>query len=219
MTPGKRLTRGALLAGAVAAVVAGASAGAAAAVGSSFTITPGGTITVTAPAVVLEDTATGTTLTCTSSSGTGGLTSGVSPSDGIFGTITALTVSGCTGPQGQPFTITLDRFPFYFGGRTYNATTGVTHGILYKAHGELSGPACTATLAGPSDPGGGRSDARFRFSYANSSGKLKVLADSGFLLIYTVSGCTGLFDSGTTPDPASFSGAYTVSPKQTITSP
>jgi hypothetical protein len=219
MTTWNRLRRGILLTGAVAAIVTGASAGAAVAVDSTFTITPGGTITLTSPSIVLQDGATGTTLTCTSSTGSGGLNGPTSPPDGILGTITALTFTGCTGPQGQPFTIKLDRFPFYLGGKTYNATTGVTHGIIYKAHGELSGPACTATLTGPLISGGGIRAARFRFTYANSSGKLKVLADKGFLFISNVSGCAGLFNSGATPDPASLTGAYTVSPKQTITSP
>jgi len=41
----------------------------------------------------------------------------------------------------------------------------------------------------------------------------------GSVLIGSVDGCTGLFNSGSTPDSASFSGIITVSPGQTITSP
>ena len=217
MAHGKWLAGGVLLTTAATALVTGV--GAAAAVDSTFTVTPGGAITVASRSVVLLDGATGTALSCTSSTGGGGLNGGTSPPDGILGTITTLVLTGCTGPQGQAFTITLDRFPFYLGAKTYNATTGVTHGIVYKAHGEVSGPGCTATLAGPPAPGGGIRAARFRFTYGNSSGKLKLLNDPGWLQITNVSGCAGLFNSSAIPDPASLTGAYIVSPRQTITSP
>jgi hypothetical protein len=218
MATWKRHAGAVLLTGATAAPVTGVSAGAAVAVDSTFTVTPGGGITVASRSVALLDGATGTALSCSSSSGGGGL-NGTSPPTGVLGTITTLTLTGCTGPQRQAFTITLDRFPFYLGAKTYNATTGVTHGIVYKAHGEVSGPGCTAVLAGPPDTQGGIRAARFRFTYGNSSGKLKLLNDPGWLQITNVSGCAGLFNSGATPDPASLTGTYTVSPKQTIASP
>jgi len=218
MATWKRHAGAVLLTGAATALVTGIGAGAAVAVDSTFTVTPGGAIAVASRSVVLADGATGTMLSCTSSSGGGGL-NGTSPPTGILGTITTLTLTGCTGPQGQAFTITLDRFPFYLGAKTYNAATGVTHGIIYKAHGEVSGPGCTATLTGPPDTQGGIRAARFKFTYGNSSGKLKLLNDPGWLQITNVNGCAGLFNSGATPDPASLTGTYTVSPKQTITSP
>src|SRR5262249_4424536 len=90
-------------------------------------------------AMVLRDDATGTALSCTSSTGSGGLNGGTSPNR-ILGTITALTFTGCTGPQGQPFTITMERLPFYIGPNTYNATTGVLHGIIYRVSGAESAP-------------------------------------------------------------------------------
>jgi len=216
MTTWKRHAGAVLLTGAATALATGISAGAAIAVDTTFTVTPGGAITVASRSVTLIDSATGTTLSCTSSSGRGGL-NGTSPPTGILGTITKLTLTGCTGPQGQAFTITLDDFPFYLGAKTYNATTGVTHGIIYKAHGEVSGPGCTATLTGPI--GGTNHAVRFKFTYGNSTGKLKVLNDPGWLQITNVSGCASLFNSGATPDSASLTGTYTVSPKQTITSP
>jgi hypothetical protein len=54
------------------------------------------------------------------------------------------------------------------------------------------------------------------FQYTNSTGKLKVLTTGGNLHIYKVVGCAGLIASG---DALTFSGTYTASPKQTITSP
>ena len=50
----------------------------------------------------------------------------------------------------------------------------------------------------------------------NSAGKLTLVTSGGSLHIYNVSGCFGLINSG---DAATFSGAYSLSPKQTITSP
>lgn len=209
----KRRLAQVLLTGTTVALVSGVNAGVAAGVNTSWTVTPGGPITLTASSVVLQDNTTGVALSCTGSSGSGGLNGGTSPNS-ILGTITALSFSGCTGPQGQAFTITMDRLPFYIGAKTYNATTGVTHGIIYRVHGELSGPSCSASLAGPDTT----HTARPRFGYANSTGKLK-LPGTGAVQITNVTGCTGLFNNGATPDAASLIGVYAVSPKQTITSP
>jgi len=52
--------------------------------------------------------------------------------------------------------------------------------------------------------------------YKNHTGALTVLTTGGNLHIYNVNGCFGLINSG---DVATFSGAYHLSPKQTITSP
>jgi hypothetical protein len=52
-------------------------------------------------------------------------------------------------------------------------------------------------------------------TYTNSTGKLATTG-AGNLHIYNVNGCAGLINSG---DGTSFKGSYTVSPKQTITSP
>jgi hypothetical protein len=212
MTAWKRLAA-ILFTGATAALATGASAGTAAGVDATWTVTPGGSITLASGAMALRDNATGTTLSCTSSSGSGGLNGGTS-ANSILGTVTALTFTGCTGPQGQPFTITMTRLPFYIGAKTYTATTGVTSGIIYRVAGELSGPSCTASLAGPDTI----HTARLRFNYRNSTGKLK-LPGTGPMQITNVTGCTGLFNNGPTPDPASLTGAYTITPKQTITSP
>src|SRR5262249_1340514 len=89
-----------LLTGAAAALVTGASAGVAAAVDTTWTVTPGGSITLTSSSVVLRDNATGATLSCTGSSGSGGLNGGTSPNS-ILGTITALSFSDCTSSQAQ----------------------------------------------------------------------------------------------------------------------
>ena len=61
------------------------------------------------------------------------------------------------------------------------------------------------------------SKGKVKVTYTNSSGKLKVLTTGGNLHVFNVSsGCGGLINTG---DPTVFSGTYTISPKQTITSP
>ena len=57
---------------------------------------------------------------------------------------------------------------------------------------------------------------KVKVTYTNSTGKLKVLPTGGNLHVCNVSGCAGLINSG---DATQFSGTYTVTPKQTITSP
>ena len=60
-------------------------------------------------------------------------------------------------------------------------------------------------------------DGRVRFTYTDSTGQLTVLSASGNLHIWDVSAsCLGLVDTG---DRATLSATFTVSPKQTITSP
>jgi hypothetical protein len=57
---------------------------------------------------------------------------------------------------------------------------------------------------------------RIKGTYSNSTGKGKLIPSGGNLHIYSVKGCTGLFNNG---DPATVSGSYTATPKQTATSP
>jgi hypothetical protein len=97
----KRRLAQVLLTGTTVALVSGVNAGVAAGVNTSWTVTPGGPITLTASSVVLQDNATGVALSCTGSSGSGGLNGGTSPNS-ILGTITALSFSGCTGGVRNP---------------------------------------------------------------------------------------------------------------------
>lgn len=78
----------------------------------------------------------------------------------------------------------------------------------------MSGNGCTAVIDGTS---GTASDGRVRFTYADSTGRLTVLATSGNLHFWNVSaGCLGLVNSG---DRATLGATYAVGPKQGITSP
>jgi hypothetical protein len=208
----KRLSRRILVTGAATAAAIGASAGVALAVAITFTITPGGNITATAGTTTLKDTNTGSVLSCTSSKSTGTLKKGHGISGSNLGSIKTLTFSNCTGPLGLTFTVTNSAFPWTLSGTSYNATTGVTTGFINGIKSHLSGPSCSADVAGTTATTKGK----VKVTYTNSTGKLKVLPTGGNLHVFNVSGCAGLINSG---DATQFSGSYTVTPKQKITSP
>jgi hypothetical protein len=204
----KRLTRRALFTGAATAVAIGATAGVALAVAITFTITPGGAITAKAGATTLKDTKTGSVLTCKSSASSGTLKKGSGISGTAFGSITKLSFSSCTGPLGLTFTVTNSGFPWKLNGTSYK--NGVTTGTITGVKSTLSGPSCSATVGGAT----ATSTGTVNVTYTNSTGKLATTG--GNLHVYNVSGCAGLINS---KDPTTFSGSYTVTPKQKITSP
>ena len=208
----KRLSRRVLFTGVATAVAIGASAGVALAVALTFTITPGGAITATAGTTTLKDTNTGSVLTCTSSTSSGTLKSGSGISGTNLGSITKLSFSNCTGPLGLTFTVANSGFPWTLSGTAYNATTGVTTGCINGIKSHLSGPSCSADVAGTTATTKGK----VKVTYTNSTHKLKVLPTGGNLHVFNVSGCAGLINSG---DATQFSGTYTVTPSQKITSP
>jgi uncharacterized repeat protein (TIGR01451 family) len=177
----------------------------------TWTVKPGGAFKAKSGAVTLTDTTTGTVLTCKSSAGSGTLESGSGlPGTGI-GSITALTFTACTGPLGLTFTATSNALPWALNALSYSS--GVTTGSITGIDATLTGSSCTATVDGTA---AGADNGQVSVTYANSSGKLKVLTTGGNLTIYNVSGCSGLINSN---DPATLSATYTISPKQSITSP
>jgi hypothetical protein len=208
----QRLTKSILLTGATTALVIGVAAGTALALDITFSVTPGGNITATAGVTKLKDVNTGSVLQCKTSSSTGTLKSGHGISGGSLGTITALSFSSCTGPLGLQFTVTNSGFPWKLSGTSYNATTGVTTGFINGIKSTLTGTACSAQVGGATAGSAGK----VKVTYTNSTGKLAVQAKGGNLHVFNVSGCANLINSG---DATQFTGSYTVSPKQTITSP
>jgi hypothetical protein len=209
-----RLSRRILLTGAATAATIGVTAGVALAVLITFTITPGGAITATAGTTTLTDTNTGSVLTCTSSTSSGTLHSGSGISGTSLGTISALSFSNCTGPLSLTFTVTNKNFPWNLSGTSYNAGLGggTTTGFISKIKSVLSGPSCSADVGGTTATSAGK----VKVTYTNNTHKLKVLSTGGNLHVWNVSGCAGLINSG---DATTFSGVYTVTPKQKIVSP
>ena len=208
----RKLSRRILLTGGATALAVGVSAGVALAVAITFSISPGGAITATAGKTTLKDVTTNQTLSCTSSSSSATLKSGHGISGANLGSITALTFSNCTGPAGLMFTVTNSGFPWTLHGTAFNATTGVTTGNITGIKSHLAGPGCTADVAGTTATTPGK----VKVTYTNSTHKLKVFPTGGTLHVFNVNGCFGLINTG---DATQFSGSYTVSPAQTITSP
>ena len=206
----KRLTRRVLITGAATAAVVGASAGVALAVAATFSITPGGAITAKAGTTMLTDTKTGSVLSCASSTSSGTLKSGHGISGTQLGSITKLGFTNCTGPLGLTFKVTNSGFPWKLTGTSYK--NGVTTGTITGIKSLLTGPSCTANVAGTTATTPGT----VAVTYSNTTGKLTVLTAGGTLHIWNVKGCAGLIGS---KDATTFSGSYAVTPKQKITSP
>ena len=72
---------------------------------------------------------------------------------------------------------------------------------------------CSFVLDGTSATG---RDGMLRFTYTDSTGRLTLLTTGGKLHSYNVFGCAGLFNNG---NPVTIGATFTLSPKQTVTSP
>jgi hypothetical protein len=203
-----------LLSGGVAALAIGIGATTAMAVtATTWTITPGGAVTGSAGKTTLTDKTTGSVLTCASSATAATLKKGSGQANPI-GKITSVTFTNCKGPGGLVFTATTSAstaHPWKLNGSSYNSGTGVTKGSITGITASISGNGCTATVGGTTATSKGKTTG----TYTNSTHVLKV--SGGNLHVWNVSsGCLGLLNSG---DASTFTGSYTITPGQTITSP
>ena len=195
---------------AVLAATVGATAAFAAA---TWTIQPGGPVSLKSGTFTLKDPRTGTTIPCSSAGMSGTLESGSGlPGTGI-GSITTVHPLFCPTPQGISFTLRARDLPWHLNVLSYNATTGVVTGSLSHLQVGVSGTACTAVIDGMS---GTASDGTVRVSYTNSTGRFRSRTTGGNLHFYHVRGCAGLLNTG---DPATIRVTLPVSPGQAITSP
>jgi hypothetical protein len=172
-----------------------------------WTITPGGNVVGTAGTTTLTDTTRNVTLRCTSSRVTGTLDVG-SSADNILGRITGATWTSCTLAGIFTFNVTAQGLPWNLNGNPSTSTASVIQGTITGVRATLSGPACSAVVAGSSATTGGTVNGTF----TNATDVLAV--NGGNLRIWNVVGCGGLMSSG---DSANFQGNYTVTPGQTIT--
>jgi hypothetical protein len=192
-----------LLAGAAATAAALTFSVAPAFAATTYTVAPGGSYTGTAGTTTFTDTNTGSALTCKSGKAAGTLKAGAGLSGTDIGTIASSSFTTCTGPLGITFTVKQS------GTWELNLTAssgGTSTGYVSGISASISGSLCSATVTGSADA-----------TYVNSTGvlTLKPVSGSGHTLtISGVSGCLGLLNNGNT---STFNGAYTISPKQTIT--
>ena len=179
---------------------------------TTWTITPGGSVTGTAGTTKVQDTTTGTTLVCASSATAATLKAGSGQTNPL-GKITSVTFSNCSGPAGFRPTMTSSASPTnpYLLDGAAATLNGVTKVRITNVMISISGQGCSATLAGLTSTSPGKITGKF----TNSTGILKVTG--GNLHIWNVtSGCLGIINNG---DPAKPTGSYMITPAQTITSP
>jgi hypothetical protein len=211
---GERMGGMLLMAGAVALVAGLSAAPSLAATATTWKVSPGGSITLAKSGhFTLGDVTTGHSLVCARTAGAGRFKSGSGLPGARIGSVTALSLSDCTGPRGLTFTMTLSHLPWTLNADTYNPaiTAGLTTGTISGIHATMSGTNCHATVDGTSATA---DNGRTQIHYHNSLAKLKIRTQDSNLHFYNVSGCGGLIKSG---DAITFSSAYLVSPKQTIT--
>jgi hypothetical protein len=192
---------GALAAGAalIASIVMSAPA---TAVPATWTVTPGGAFTGAAGTTVLRVQETGVQLTCRSATAAGTAKSGTGLSNPLATLPAGSTkFNTCSGPFGLTFGVT------HVGTWNLNAASyaaPVTTGTLTNINANISGPGCAASVAGSVNA-----------TYNNTTKVLTVQPNYG-LTFTSVSGCLGLIATG---QHASFSGAFTITPGLTVTSP
>jgi hypothetical protein len=179
----------------------------------TWTVRPGGPVTMKSGKLILTDTATGAALTCPSTVLSGTLKSGSGLPGGGIGSITTVRSLFCPTPLGPSYTLTARDLPWHLNVSSYNATTGVVAGRLSHLQIGFTGTGCAAVIDGTS---GTASDGTVRVGYTNSTGRLRTRTTGGNLHFYHVSGCAGLLRTG---DPATIRVIITISPRQTITSP
>jgi hypothetical protein len=189
----------------------GASASAAA---GTWTVSPGGAITVMAGKTTLTDTPTGAVSSCQSSRMSGTLKQGSGLSGTGIGSLTTAVYSLC---QAGPFPgkLTARGLPWRLNLTSYDRSTGVARGTI--SHLQINfAPSfiqCTAAVKATSST---TPDGVAPVSYASRTGTLKILTTGGDLHFYHVRNCAGIVRDG---DAATLSASYTISPRQVITSP
>jgi hypothetical protein len=204
-----------ILSAAGAAVLVAALGVPAALAAGTWTVRPGGAISLSLASgrFTVKDTPTGAMFPCASASFAGTLKRGSGHSGTVIGSITTGSTRDCTGPGG--ITLTPGGMPWHLNLTSYKAAKGAARGTISHLQLTLGGSmGCDAVIEGTSATAG---NGRVVFRYTDSTGRLTVLTASANLRFYHVSaGCLGLVRSG---DPATLSATFTVSPKQAITSP
>jgi hypothetical protein len=199
-----------LFIGGTAAVVVGLAATASAAVRlETWSVSPGGSITLTGGKATFTDSTTTWPLHCQSSA-SGSLISGSDRPGKDIGSITKLTFATCAGPGKTAYTITA-HLPWRLDAVGYNSTKGVSTLQLEGVHITFSSSACSGTLDGTSATA---QNGVFEVNYINSTHDMYIRAAGGTLKAYKLRGCTGLFQNG---DRFTLATTFAVTPKQTIT--
>jgi hypothetical protein len=206
---GKRIAAALLPAGA-AALTIGLFATSSFAAATTWTVSPGGSITGQAGTTTLTDTTSGRSVSCVSSKLSGSLRSGKGLPGGGLGTFTSVLFSNCTMAS---LTIGMSTAGGWkLNASSYNSATGVTSGTITGINLFVQNSACQAVVDGTRAIA---NDGKVGITYSNATHVLKILR-KGNLHVFNVHGCGGALSNG---DAATITGSYKVSPLQKITSP
>jgi hypothetical protein len=202
-----------ILAGGAIAMSLSLGASTALATTATWTVSPGGAFSASGSGQV-KDVATGTVAKCTSIKLSGTLKSGSGLSGTGIGSVKTASFTGCKiATISVTVTIGKGSLPWQLNALTYNSTTKTVTGSIKRLDLVATAPGCSATLDGTA---AGANNGLIKFSYSDSTGKLKLLASGGNLHSWAVSGCFGLVNNG---DAQQASGTLPVTPKQNIHSP
>jgi hypothetical protein len=200
----------ALITSAATAAVIGMAAAPAFATAATWTSKPGGATTGKAGKTIVTDVTAGQSVTCTSSNTKGSFKKGTGLSGAGIGTVTSLTLSGCS-VLGMSISVTITG-TMPVNALSYNKTKKTVSMSITKIHGSLSASGCSATIDGT---GASAHNGSVKATYMDVGGKLKVLSTGSTLHLYNVN-CFGVINNG---DSVNFTTTYALTPKQVITSP
>ncbi|MEU5877717.1 hypothetical protein [Spirillospora sp. NPDC047279] len=213
----RKLTRNTLATAAVTTMALGLTA--APALAATFTVTGGTSITGSASEPLAATVArTGAFATCDTATASGTAVNGSGLSGTAVASLTAAsfsdstTIDGrCPASTGAVGTLTANNLPWSFN--VTSVSGGVATGTLtgVKATAAFS-DGCTIVATGPGGGGG-----TINGTYTNASGELRVLPGGAGsnLVVTSATGCN--VNDAQAGDALELDGAYTVSPKLTIT--
>lgn len=177
----------------------------------TWTVTPGGAFSASAP-VQIRNVTKNWTITCSSLAITGTTPSGSELPAFPLISIETFDFSGCAGPNGLTFTVSTDDLFWELFGEAYESAAGKTTGKLFNVGLDLTASNnCVFRVRDPNgDPG--PADA----TYTNSDSSFE-WAGGDFQIAFVNFACTSDFVS--IGDEIIFSADFTINPVRTITSP
>ena len=172
---------------------------------TTWSVSPGGSVSASAGQIELLDRTTNQLFGCESSNVTGSLKSGTGLNGSGIGTISSFSLAdGCSASQTGKWRLNL---------WSYNATKRYVKGTIKKIHFAVSASGCSFVVDGTSDTA---RNGTVQIGYDNKNHNLSTLNKTGTLHFYDVSGCSPMLNSG---DALSLIVGYRLTPSQTITSP
>jgi hypothetical protein len=184
---------------------------------TTWTVTPGGNAVAKSGVIRLTDTTTKKAGVCGSSTVDGTLKAGSGLSGTDIGSVTAATFRSCSngGTGGLAFSVIASNLPWTLSFASFDPAAGVVRGTVSGIRVVITAKigTCSAVVNGTASS---TANGVISAAYTDGTGSLKFLATGSNLHFWHVKNCAPLLNNG---DPATFSGTYSVTPRQVITSP